>query len=98
MILHVEPIPYICASTVHRYRRTSERVPNHRWNQLLCVLPSSIIVRAIGDDHGNAVCLMPCPHKMVGSSLAGGVRRIRHVSTTGIEQPALGECTEHLIG
>src|ERR1700744_2421570 len=48
MIFHVEPVAYIPAIAVDRYRLPGEAVPDHRRNELFGMLQGTVVVRAIG--------------------------------------------------
>ena len=88
VILDVQPVADVAAVAVDRQRPPVERVQDHQRNQLLGKLIRPVVVRAVRDEHRQAVGVEVRAHQVIGRRLARRVRRIRRVRRLLAEQPA----------
>ena len=65
MILHVEPVPHIAAGAVDGHGLTREPLQDHERDQLLGELKRPIVVRAVRDQRGQPIGLVPRTDQMV---------------------------------
>ena len=74
VILNVKPVAHVTAIAVDRQRLTLQQIGDAERNQLLWKVIRTVVVRAMRDEYGKAVCAMPGAHEMIGRRLG---RRIR---------------------
>ncbi len=97
VILDIEPVANIGSVAVDRDRLARERVQDDDRNELFREMVGAVIVGAIGQDHREAVGLMPRPHEMVGRGLRGRVWRAGIIGRR-LGELALGaERAEHFV-
>ena len=98
VILDVQPVAHVAAVAVDRQRPPLERVQDHQRNQLLRKLIRPVVVRAVGDQHRQAVGVEVGAHQMIGRRLARRVRRVRRVRRLLAELPVGAERAVDLVG
>src|SRR5690625_5024755 len=76
MVTHIEPVPYVFPLSIDRYRFASQSRPNDRGNQLLVVLMTPIIVRAVGDDNIHSIRVVVVSNDHVTVRFRGRVGRV----------------------
>ena len=87
MIFHIEPVADVFAFAIDGNGLAAECLEDDHRDELFRELKGPVIVRAIGDNDGEAVSIAPCPGKVVGSRLAGRVGRM------GVVGRCFGEMT-----
>ncbi len=98
MIVDVDPIAHVHAPAIDRQCLARRGLDDGERDELFGKLVGAVIVRAVGDDHRQAVGAVPRPRQMVGGSLAGGVGRIRVVARALGEAPLHAKGTIDLVG
>ncbi len=98
MVLDVEPVAHVAAVAVDRQAAALDGVEDHQRDQLLGELVGAVVVRAVRDQHGQPVGLVPGPDQVVGPGLRGGVGRVRGVGRRLGEQAVRPERAVDLVG
>ena len=98
VVAHVEPVAHVHAVAVDRNRLAGQHALDHHRDQLLRELVRAVVVRAIGDDRGQAVGVMIGAHQHVARGLAGGVGRVRRVGRGFGEIAGRAEAAIDLVG
>ena len=97
MILDMQPVAPVLAAAIDRQLAPGHGVDDHQRDQLLGKLAGTVIVGAIGDDHRQAIGVVPGPCQMIGPRLAGGIGRVRCIGRVLAEQPALAQAAIDLV-
>lgn len=79
VVFDVEPVAHVKALAVHGQRLAMTYIVDKERNEFFRKLVRPIVVAAIGDDGGQAVGVVKCPHKVVAAGLAGRVGRMRSI-------------------
>ena len=88
----VEPVAHVLALAVDGQRLAVAYIVDKQRNQLLRELIRAVVVRAVGDDGGQAVGVVEGAHEVVGAGLGGAVGRVRQVlQVFGEELLAVGQ-------
>ncbi|MNP55638.1 hypothetical protein D3C76_1502990 [compost metagenome] len=74
MIFDKQPVAHLLAVAIDRQRLAGQRVENHQGNQLLGEVKRPVVVRAVGQQHGQTVGALPGADQVVGRRLARRVR------------------------
>jgi hypothetical protein len=98
VVLDIEPVAHILALAIDRQRLALERIEDDQRNELFGKMAGAEIVRAIGEQHRQAVGVMPGAHQMIGGRFRRRVRRIGPIGRIFAEVPMGVERPEHLIG
>lgn len=94
----VEPVADVVALAVDGDRLAVDRAEDDRGDQLLGMLVRAVVVRAVGDEHRQAVRRVPCPDQVVAGGLARGVGAVGGVTGgLGERRVARAEAAEHFI-
>lgn len=75
MIFHIKPVSDLITLAVHGQRFSLQGIEYHQRNELLGKVVGAVVVRAIGEDHRQAIGAMPGPYQVVGAGLAGRIGR-----------------------
>lgn len=76
MVVDIEPVAHVCACAVDRQRLTLKAVEDDEWDELLGEVVRAVVVRAVGDEGGQTIGVVPSADQVVAGSLAGRVRRV----------------------
>ncbi|CAM4327506.1 hypothetical protein PARU111607_14030 [Palleronia rufa] len=98
VILHVEPVADVLTLAVDGNRRTGEGLEDDHGDQLFGKVVGAVIVRAVGDDHRQAVGFAPGAHQMVAGGLGRGIGRVGRIGRVLGELAGGAEGAVHLIG
>ena len=92
MIFHMKPVADVGAGSIYGQCLTGQSVKRHQRDKLLGELARAVVVRAIGDQCGEAVCLIEGPDKVVAGGLRSGIgtvgtvrRRLRKGWISGLK-------------
>jgi hypothetical protein len=97
VVIHEEPVADIAAVAVDGKRFPLESRENHARDKLLGVLAWAVVVGAVRDGGGEAVCFSPGADEMVGGGLRGGIGGIGEIGRVLVEV-ALGNRAVDFIG
>ena len=86
VVFHEEPVAHVFALAVNRERLLVTNVIDEQRNQLFGELVRTVIVTAIRHDSRHAVGIVERTHKVVGTGLACGIRRVRRVLRRLVEE------------
>ena len=78
MVGDMNPVPGVCPVAVYGQRLALQGVRHKEWDHLLRILVRPVVVRAAGDDEGDAVGYPVGVGEPVGTGLACGVRALGH--------------------
>ena len=92
MVFDEEPVTHVVARPVDWQRLTRQRLEDEDRDQLLRELIGAVIVGAVGDQHRQAVGVMPGAHQVVRTGLAGRIGRVWLIGR-GLGEIALGAQT-----
>ena len=98
MIFDVEPVANIPAVPINWKGLAIEAVEEHQGDQLLGKLVGPVVVRAVRDQGGEAIGLVPGPYQMIGGRFRCRVRRIWSVRGLFGEEPIRTERAVDLVG
>ena len=76
MVVHIQPVTHLHAVAVDGQRLAGQRIDNDQRDQLFGEMQRAVVVAAVGRQHRQAIGVMPGPHQVVGSRLAGRVRAV----------------------
>ena len=79
VIFHEEPVAHVLALAVDRQRLLVTDVVDEERDELLGELVRTVVVGAVRHDGRHAVSVMERTHKVVGTGLTCGIRRMRRV-------------------
>ncbi len=65
MVFHIEPITNLVTLAINWQWLAIQRIEDHQRDQLLGEVVRAVVVRAVGDDGGQAVGAAPSAHQMV---------------------------------
>jgi hypothetical protein len=77
---HVQPVAHLLAVAVDRQRLAGQRIVDHQRDQLFREVVGTVVVRAVGGQHRQAVGVVIGTHQVVAGGLAGRVRAVRLVA------------------
>ncbi len=97
MVEDIEPVPHVAAVAVDGQGLAVQRVQDHQRDQLLRELEGAVVVRAVRDQGGQLVGLVPGAHQVVGPGLGGGVGRVRGVRRRLREGPGRAQGAVDLV-
>ena len=97
VVLHVEPVAHLAAVAVDGQRPPLHRVQDHQGDELLGKLARPVVVRAVGEERGQAVRHVVGAHQMVGAGLGRRVGRVRGVRRLLREGPGRPEAAVDLV-
>ena len=73
VVLDEQPVAHVLALAIHGQRLAVADVVDEQRNQLLRELIGAVVVRAVGDDDGHAVCIVISTNKVVARSFSGRI-------------------------
>ena len=76
VILHIQPVANVAAIPVDGQLATAQDIGQAQGNQFLREVPGSVVVGAVAGGHLQAIRMVPGPHQVVRSRLAGRVGRV----------------------
>ena len=80
VVAHMQPVAHMQAITVYRQWLAGQGVDDHQRDEFFGKLVGAVVVAAMGDDGGHAVCVVPGAHQMITGGLAGAVRAVGSAS------------------
>ena len=86
VVFHEEPVAHVLALAVNRERFLVTDVVDEKRNQLFGELVRTVVVGAVRHDGRHAVSVMERTHKVVGTGLTCGIRRMRRVLCGLVEE------------
>ena len=91
MILDIEPVADVFALAIDGDRLAAEGFEDDHGDEFFRELEGPVVVRAIGDDHRQAVGVAPSTGEVIRGCLARGVRGMRVVRGGFGEEPRLSK-------
>src|SRR5262249_41102216 len=98
VIFDKKPVAHITAVSVNRQWLSVKRIEQHQRNQLFRKLIWTVVVRAIGNDRRQTICLLPGTDQMVSRSFRCGVWRIRGIGRRFGKQSRFTQAAVYLVG
>lgn len=98
MVVDVEPIAHIRARAVDRQRLTLKAVEDDEWNELLGEVVRAVVVRAVGDEGGQTIGVVPSADQVVAGGLAGRVGRVGGIWCGLGEEASLAQGAVDFVG
>ena len=98
MVAYVEPVADVLALAVDGNGSVLQRVQDDQRDELFGKLVGAVVIRAIRDDHRQAVGVPVSPHEVVAGRLRSRIRRARIVGRRFGEVAFRPQAAEHLIG
>ena len=73
VVANIDPIANLFSCAINWQFLASQSLDDGQWNQLLRKLIGSKVVRAVRDQHRQAVSRVPGPNQVIGPCLRGGI-------------------------
>jgi hypothetical protein len=97
MIVYIDPVPYIRSVSIDWQTALLNGIDDRQRNQLFREMKRAKIVGTVREKNREPKCPMPSPHQVIGSSLAGRVRRTRIIAGLLTKTPRLLERPKNFV-
>lgn len=98
VVAHPEPVAHVLARSVDGNRLVRETLADHRGDELLVVLPGTVVVRAVRDRDVHSVGARIGLDKKVGRSFARRIGTAWRIGRLFREEALGAETAVHLVG